>query len=713
MQCFVERYNSDKAATDVARVLRVPGFYHHKDAPFKVSLVRASKRKPYTKKELWDAFDLDSRIPNKKEKTRHTPGREVESDITLGDAICGDITIENCEKYLPDPKSIDGYAAWRDIGMIMHHQFHGSDEALAIFNNWSSEVENYNGYDDVENNWLQFGNRTEGKLLTFRSLISAYNKKQAVETTEDLRKEVYEKAERLLADCKDVIHLTGTVAPRLWSLADGIVVLEKDFTQAVRKRFSELQPGSELSPTEAKRAMKTKRKEADDYETAAMDFKAHNGPKWCRNWVWVSEEELFLNTETCVALTSRGFSAHFDSHLPKGDNAPSNAANHVRNNYYVPKVMRTRYMPGFDPIFEHEGISCVNTYTENFRCAVPEEVTTPGGLKAVALFRRHIELMFGGWNREAQIFCNFLMCAVASPPIKVRWAPVIIGAQGDGKSLLYDLIAAGLGVNNTRQIKGSTIANAAQTSFSGWMQGHCFGAIEEVKWHGRNRYEIINFLKDYITNKVVECHAKNQDTKNLYNFVNFLIFTNYLDAIPIEMGDRRYYVVQSKVPLVDLLTREPAYFSHLTDAIHKNPGDIICWIRSIEWHKDFIPDAPAPITAAKRAAIIASTDDVQEVVEELIQFSDDPLISDEAICFLPLFSKVQTLLPGIVKSDQDFKVAGALTKLGFAKVARTSIEGERQAVWGRRHDREPATIEWARAVIYKKINEKSEGLELI
>jgi hypothetical protein len=70
---LVKQYGSDKNAKDLARVLRVPGFYHNKGEPFMVRLIHESGKKPYSAEELLAAFKP------KAENNFSAPGRDVTS----------------------------------------------------------------------------------------------------------------------------------------------------------------------------------------------------------------------------------------------------------------------------------------------------------------------------------------------------------------------------------------------------------------------------------------------------------------------------------------------------------------------------------------------------------------------------------------------------------------------------------------------------------
>jgi hypothetical protein len=55
-QVLVDRYGSDRNAKDLARVLRLPGFFHRKGEPFRVRLVEATDAAPYSREQLLQAF---------------------------------------------------------------------------------------------------------------------------------------------------------------------------------------------------------------------------------------------------------------------------------------------------------------------------------------------------------------------------------------------------------------------------------------------------------------------------------------------------------------------------------------------------------------------------------------------------------------------------------------------------------------------------------
>ena len=83
MRVMVHKYGSDKNAQDPARVLRLPGFDSHKYGdPYNVQIVHESGGVPYTKEQIFAAFNVDEHEINNKQSdydggTMHVSSRVI------------------------------------------------------------------------------------------------------------------------------------------------------------------------------------------------------------------------------------------------------------------------------------------------------------------------------------------------------------------------------------------------------------------------------------------------------------------------------------------------------------------------------------------------------------------------------------------------------------------------------------------------------------
>lgn len=724
---LIDHYGSDENAKDLSRVLRVPGFYHCKETPFLVRLTHESLRKPYSLSELNAAFSIHA-VSKKKSLLLPLPKKETPLvgeyvPLEKGDSvnsILPDITLDKAETYLPPPGE-QSRKEWLDVGIMLYNQFNGSREALELFDRWSQSVRAYEGFDDIEKTWFSFGGRTETKL-TFKGLIKDFHERTAEEKKSSVAKTIeaaITKADKLLENCNDPYTLTKDVAPKLWSLADGIVALEKDFRSNVMERYGQLCPGKALSTQEANRALKAKRPKVLG-ESTELPFYINPGrPDWSKDWVWVASEDKFYRSTTGTSCSARGFDGMYNCLLPKGENAPSSASGYALDNMFVGRAMKRRYVPDADILFiDKQGEGCLNSYSPNGALHVPDSIDSVEGREAVKLIKNHISLVCGGWNREAQLVCNFLAtCMASNPCIKIRWALCISGVQGDGKTLFGKLMTEVLGSRNTRQINGNTIASGATTSFNGWVEGHRLGLIEEIKWHGHNRHEITNSLKPIITNDVISCHQKGREQYDIDNKANYLLTTNYEDALPLEDGDRRYFILKSKFPLEDIKEKDPSYFKILTKAIEsKDVGYMVRFIVDVPNHPDFDPNGHAPFTEAKKNLIRLSKDDMSDIVNEIIEDDGNPLFTSKVVCYAPLLRRVMAS-EGVTRRGEDRKLewrfVNALLSLGYIKLTRVRINGERQQLWARTNGASQPTVEWAKNIVEERMSESGMSGDLI
>lgn len=58
-----------------------------------------------------------------------------------------------------------GYDDWVRVGMALHHECDGSDEGLALWNEWSASGGKYLGIDDLESHWRSFGHHPDPVTL--------------------------------------------------------------------------------------------------------------------------------------------------------------------------------------------------------------------------------------------------------------------------------------------------------------------------------------------------------------------------------------------------------------------------------------------------------------------------------------------------------------------------------------------------------------------
>jgi len=155
MTTMVEQYGSDPNARDLARVLRLPGFFHQKDPenPFMVSIVEATGAQPYTWKQITDSIP-----PSKDDVTRELPVSKGFANDQLRVISALNVLNPDCD-----------YQTWLSVGMALHNGFDGSSEGLAIWDGWSARATSYRE-GETTYKWSSFG-KGNGKPITLGTLF--------------------------------------------------------------------------------------------------------------------------------------------------------------------------------------------------------------------------------------------------------------------------------------------------------------------------------------------------------------------------------------------------------------------------------------------------------------------------------------------------------------------------------------------------------------
>lgn len=169
MRTLVERWRSDPAAVDLARVLRLPGTLHRKGAPTLVRVLHATAPgwdpapSVYPASVILDAFPPQASAPTAPRAPDVQPSRltdEVRThDLRRAEAALRQIS--------PDCSRDD----WIKAGMALHHHFGGNDpDALGLWDEWSAGGAKYPGSDEIERQWDSFA-RDAGRRAGIGSLF--------------------------------------------------------------------------------------------------------------------------------------------------------------------------------------------------------------------------------------------------------------------------------------------------------------------------------------------------------------------------------------------------------------------------------------------------------------------------------------------------------------------------------------------------------------
>jgi hypothetical protein len=600
------------------------------------------------------------------------PGRRDHDDPFAADAAKTDISDALLRAKLLLVPGAEDYDTWLQVGMALFHQFDGGDHGLELWHEWSEQADNYDE-NALNEKWRTFDISNKGRAPVTARLIL----KLAKEGEDAVVNDSLESTKKLIDEAKDVAEMRR--------LAEKIQKMEMpiDVRQTIipifQKKWNEV-TGGKLSLPDARKLLRY----------LAPEVKV---PRWARNFVFVMHDDTFYNWETGESCTTRGFNAANDrfamtkADVMAGNSRPEkSAADLALNQYQIPIVRNRMYMPLADPgVFEMNGSTYVNTYSDR-NAARAAEAETAADKSNLEIVKKHFEHLTED-EREREILISYLSYCVKHPGKKINWAIVIQGSEGDGKSVIGVMMAAVLGIDNVRMIDAATMDG----QFNGWAEGSCMTFVEEVKMHGHNRYDVVNRVKPLITNPVIDIHRKGKDNYNAPNTTNYILFTNFRDALPLKDGDSRYFIIFSRFGdakyLAQFNAENPFYFDRLFKAVTESAGVIKQWLLDYDAHDEFSPKKRAPQSFGKRYMVQMEKSEEAELLDQLLEDGDRRDISETLLSVTALaeeFYQAHAELP------EKRGLAKLLNDAGFTSLGQVRLGGKdepRMRFWSKTPER--------------------------
>ncbi|WP_312773962.1 phage NrS-1 polymerase family protein [Atlantibacter hermannii] len=273
----------------------------------------------------------------------------------------------------------------------------------------------------------------------------------------------------------------------------------------------------------------------------------------------------------------------------------------------LPKVDSLAFRPELPPgeILTEAGMSYVNCY-----------VPTHGERKVgdVTPFLNHMQKLIPD-EGDRKILLTWIASCIQNPGKKHQWSPVLVGVDGNGKSLVAQIVKHALGKRWVAEPRSSQIGGR----FNSWIENKLFAVIEEV--HMNNRRETLDTMKPLITNTTVEVEGKGRDSYDAENRCNILMCTNYKDAVIKTRNDRRYAIIFTGQHSEDDLKRDgmdKAYFTGLFDWL-KSGG----YAAVADWFDKYTVAScdvmgRAPQTSSTEEAIMESLGGVEQDIIEAV-----------------------------------------------------------------------------------------------
>lgn len=591
---------------------------------------------------------------------------------------------------------VPDYFAWRNLAFAVHEATGGSDEGYELFAEWSAQnplhdekftrsrvwdcvrdtdqrtsgaitrgtlyhqaglhgwagsapaLGDADGFDDVEPEQAKQLARAAGVEAAQQALVAVAERREALF-------EAKERWRAAILSAPDERQLVTVICPQI--AADAVLdsTTRGMLAEVLKTTLGKL--GSKAGIADCRKLIAPPKRERQ-----AGAPKGH----WSDGWVYVTDEDSFYRLDSEEVLSMQSFNAKFNRFLPPAEDGEfrKNAAWVALEECSIPTVTRRVYLPWAQEMFELNGVACANSFRPS---SMPETAAefSADGASLIERIKRHIGLICGGRQDVAEVLISWMAFQVQQPGRKVRWAPIIKGVQGDGKTLLGAVLSAALGMPNVKVVGPQVLG----TSFQDWAHGACVGVLEEIRLSGHNRFEVLDTLKPYVTNNAISIHPKGAKPFDVINTQNYLAFTNHSDALPIDETDRRWFVIFT--PMTSIADLEKAvgelgaYFDSIYDNLERYAGEVRKWLMEWVLHPRFKPNGRAMSTDEKASMIAMSVSSEEDFVREAISQGGEGIV-EQVVVVGSLVAAVNSMG---VDEPISFKTAAlTLKKMGWIKV---------------------------------------------
>ena len=216
------------------------------------------------------------------------------------------------------------------------------------------------------------------------------------------------------------------------------------------------------------------------------------------------------------------------------------------------------YKPSGELMFFDHAQRCnvVNTY-------IAPEFPNPESTEAYDRFIKFITFMCGP---KADFVLDWAAWIVKHPDIKLQFALALISeTHGVGKNLFFKIVERCVGIHNTIEF---TLDKLFSPHNDYPMNTH-LAIINETqvdlsdRFNSKKHKEIIEIVKDLITNDVATVNPKFVKISQVSSYVNYGFTSNNLHGIPLDEKDRRFEIVICSKKLYS--TEEYSFFWNMTN----------------------------------------------------------------------------------------------------------------------------------------------------
>jgi hypothetical protein len=288
---------------------------------------------------------------------------------------------------------------------------------------------------------------------------------------------------------------------------------------------------------------------------------------------------------------------------------------------------------------------------------VERDRATDDWLESAQVFVDHVSWLFGEY---ADDFLDWLAHIEQNPGTLPHYGWLHIAPKhGMGRNWIAGVLARiWTGHVATAFDLGSTLNSA----FNGRLAGKILAIVDEIdEGNSGKAYQHAQTLKRLVTEETRAINPKYGRQHEEWNACRWLIFSNSDTALPLEKGDRRFWVVRS-----DEAPKSAEYYARLYE-LKDNPkfiSSVAEYLRS----RDiccFNPGAVPPLTEAKETLLERTRSEAEDLLEEIVNcWPVDIVTMEEAN---------DVFADGVMPKGKALK--HIIDRVGLVKVGRVETKG--------------------------------------
>lgn len=228
------------------------------------------------------------------------------------------------------------------------------------------------------------------------------------------------------------------------------------------------------------------------------------------------------------------------------------------------------------------------------------------------IFHSHMNYLIPNATERSNIV-RWLAQRIQRPEQLPGWHILLVAesVQGTGRNWIARLLKS---ILVEYVVEALPLKRILDGSFNSELDRALIGVVDEIREGGSDYWKHAEEMKSFLSEKTRVINKKYRAPYEIQNYLGVMMFSNHIDALPIDQYDRRFYVA-----MCTTAPKDSDYFDLIYDAL-KDPltlRSIYETLMQIDL-RGFVIEGRAPLSDVKREMIAESRSDEEAELLRLI-----------------------------------------------------------------------------------------------